>query len=110
MCLQGIDLVAGGKSKKTKRTAPKSDDVYLKLTVKVRTLTVIFVSLFFFFRLKEVLICFENIAALQVSGKENTEQVQCSDSEEAFHEQSQQSSSLSLQARRVHDWQGSNFV
>ena len=108
MCLQGIDLIAGGKSKKTKRTAPKSDDVYLKLTVKVRTLTVIFCP--FFFRLKEVLICFENIAALQVSGKENTEQVQCSDSEEAFHEQSQQSSSLSLQARRVHDWQGSNFV
>ncbi|KAG5416440.1 hypothetical protein IGI04_004007, partial [Brassica rapa subsp. trilocularis] len=35
MCLQGIDLVAGGKSKKTKRTAPKSDDVYLKLTVKL---------------------------------------------------------------------------
>ncbi|CAN6895148.1 unnamed protein product [Brassica oleracea] len=26
---QGIDLIAGGKSKKTKRTAPKSDDVYL---------------------------------------------------------------------------------
>jgi len=33
--LQGIDLIAGGKSKKTKRTAPKSDDVYLKLTVKL---------------------------------------------------------------------------
>lgn len=31
----GIDLVAGGKSKKTKRTAPKSDDVYLKLIVKL---------------------------------------------------------------------------
>ncbi|MBA0645603.1 hypothetical protein Goklo_013682, partial [Gossypium klotzschianum] len=31
----GIDLVAGGKSKKTKRTAPKSDDIYLKLTVKL---------------------------------------------------------------------------
>ncbi|KAL0717638.1 hypothetical protein Bca4012_066960 [Brassica carinata] len=31
----GIDLIAGGKSKKTKRTAPKSDDVYLKLTVKL---------------------------------------------------------------------------
>ncbi|KAG7531160.1 Ribosomal protein L18e/L15P [Arabidopsis suecica] len=30
----GIDLIAGGKSKKTKRTAPKSDDVYLKLLVK----------------------------------------------------------------------------
>ncbi|KAG2624742.1 hypothetical protein PVAP13_3KG172300 [Panicum virgatum] len=30
----GIDLVAGGRNKKTKRTAPKSDDVYLKLLVK----------------------------------------------------------------------------
>jgi hypothetical protein len=34
--IQGIDLVAGGRNKKTKRTAPKSDDVYLKLLVKVR--------------------------------------------------------------------------
>ncbi|RVW60384.1 60S ribosomal protein L18-2 [Vitis vinifera] len=34
-CAQGIDLVAGGKSKKTKRTAPKSDDIYLKLLVKL---------------------------------------------------------------------------
>ncbi|KAJ6818397.1 60S ribosomal protein L18-2-like [Iris pallida] len=31
----GIDLVAGGRSKKTKRTAPRSDDVYLKLLVKL---------------------------------------------------------------------------
>ncbi|ERN02273.1 hypothetical protein AMTR_s00343p00015240, partial [Amborella trichopoda] len=31
----GIDLVAGGKSKKTKRTAPKSGDIYLKLLVKL---------------------------------------------------------------------------
>ncbi|XP_057550755.1 60S ribosomal protein L18-3 isoform X1 [Amaranthus tricolor] len=31
----GIDLTAGGKSKKTKRTAPKSNDVYLKLLVKL---------------------------------------------------------------------------
>ncbi|CBI36879.3 unnamed protein product, partial [Vitis vinifera] len=31
----GIDLVAGGKSKRTKRTAPKSDDIYLKLLVKL---------------------------------------------------------------------------
>ncbi|KAL3619588.1 hypothetical protein CASFOL_034500 [Castilleja foliolosa] len=27
-------LVAGGKSKKTKRTAPKSNDIYLKLIVR----------------------------------------------------------------------------
>ncbi|CAA3011760.1 60S ribosomal L18-2-like [Olea europaea subsp. europaea] len=31
----GIDLVAGGKSKKTKRTAPKSNDIYLQLLVKL---------------------------------------------------------------------------
>lgn len=33
--VQGIDLVAGGRNKKTHRTAPKSDNVYLKLLVKV---------------------------------------------------------------------------
>ena len=33
---QGIDLIAGGRNKKTSRTAPKSDNVYLKLLVKVR--------------------------------------------------------------------------
>ncbi|XP_037464096.1 60S ribosomal protein L18-3-like [Triticum dicoccoides] len=31
----GIDLVAGGRNKRTKRAAPKSDDVYLKLLVKL---------------------------------------------------------------------------
>ncbi|ERN16730.1 hypothetical protein AMTRI_Chr02g215270 [Amborella trichopoda] len=31
----GIDIVAGGKSKKTHRTAPKSGDVYLKILVKL---------------------------------------------------------------------------
>ncbi|KAL0006096.1 hypothetical protein SO802_013657 [Lithocarpus litseifolius] len=31
----GIDLVAGGKVKKSKRTAPKSNDIYLKLLVKL---------------------------------------------------------------------------
>ncbi|KAK9945702.1 hypothetical protein M0R45_011201 [Rubus argutus] len=31
----GIDLVAGGKSKNTKRTSPRSEDIYLKLTVKL---------------------------------------------------------------------------
>ncbi|KAM7495840.1 hypothetical protein LguiA_020254 [Lonicera macranthoides] len=33
--VMGIDLVAGGKSKKTKRNAPRSDDIYLKLLVKL---------------------------------------------------------------------------
>lgn len=33
---QGIDLKAGGRNKKTKRTAPKSENVYLKLLVKVQ--------------------------------------------------------------------------
>ncbi|KAJ6832838.1 60S ribosomal protein L18-2-like isoform X2 [Iris pallida] len=31
----GIDLVTGGRSKRTKRTAPRSDDIYLKLLVKL---------------------------------------------------------------------------
>nr|ABK26318.1 unknown [Picea sitchensis] len=31
----GIDLIAGGKSKQTRRTAPKSEDIYLKLLVKL---------------------------------------------------------------------------
>lgn len=31
----GIDLIAGGKRKKAKRTAPKSNDIYLKLLVKL---------------------------------------------------------------------------
>lgn len=35
-CTQGVDLIAGGRNKKTHRTAPKSDNVYLKLLVKVR--------------------------------------------------------------------------
>lgn len=38
MLVQGIDLIAGGRNKKTARTAPKSDNVYLKLLVKVRSL------------------------------------------------------------------------
>ncbi|CAM6025317.1 unnamed protein product [Sphagnum balticum] len=32
---RGIDLKAGGRNKKTKRTAPKSENVYLKLLVKL---------------------------------------------------------------------------
>ena len=35
--VQGIDLKAGGRNKKKHRTAPKSENVYLKLLVKVRT-------------------------------------------------------------------------
>ena len=34
--LQGIDLKAGGRNKRVHRTAPKSDNPYLKLLVKVR--------------------------------------------------------------------------
>jgi len=30
-----IDLIAGGRNKKKSRTAPKSDNVYLKLLVKL---------------------------------------------------------------------------
>ncbi len=35
--VQGIDLEAGGRNKTKHRTAPKSDNVYLKLLVKVGT-------------------------------------------------------------------------
>ena len=37
--MQGIDLEAGGRNKTTHRTAPKSDNVYLKLLVKVGSFT-----------------------------------------------------------------------
>jgi hypothetical protein len=33
---QGIDLEAGGRNKTKHRTAPKSENVYIKLLVKVR--------------------------------------------------------------------------
>ena len=36
---QGIDLEAGGRNKKVRRTAPKSDNVYLKLLVKVTSVS-----------------------------------------------------------------------
>jgi hypothetical protein len=35
MHLQGVDIKAGGRNKKVHRTAPKSDNPYLKLLVKV---------------------------------------------------------------------------
>lgn len=34
--LQGIDLNAGGRNKRVHRTAPKSENPYVKLLVKVR--------------------------------------------------------------------------
>lgn len=34
--LQGIDLIAGGRNKRVHRTAPKSENPYVKLLVKVR--------------------------------------------------------------------------
>lgn len=34
--VQGVDLVAGGRNKSKHRTAPKSENVYLLLLVKVR--------------------------------------------------------------------------
>ena len=40
IALQGIDLEAGGRNKKVRRTAPKSENVYLKLLVKVQPPTV----------------------------------------------------------------------
>ena len=34
--MQGIDLNAGGRNKRVHRTAPKSENPYVKLLVKVR--------------------------------------------------------------------------
>nr|POE60704.1 60s ribosomal protein l18-3 [Quercus suber] len=42
----GIDLVAGGKVKKSKRTAPKSNDIYLKLLVKVSPQNPLFIFVY----------------------------------------------------------------
>ena len=36
-CPQGIDLKAGGRNKRVHRSAPKSDNPYVKLLVKVRS-------------------------------------------------------------------------
>ena len=48
-CSQGIDLEAGGRNKKTWRTAPKSENVYLKLLVKVRRAAVLILLELHFF-------------------------------------------------------------
>ncbi|KAJ9703015.1 hypothetical protein PVL29_004675 [Vitis rotundifolia] len=42
----GIDLVGSSKSKRTKRTTPKSNDIYLKLLVKLKFNAVILKRLF----------------------------------------------------------------
>ncbi|PKU76983.1 60S ribosomal protein L18-3 [Dendrobium catenatum] len=49
----GIDLIAGGRSKKTKRTAPRSDDVYLKLLVKINKPPISLRKLIHFMKEKE---------------------------------------------------------
>lgn len=75
----GIDLKAGGKSKKTKRTAPKSDDVYLKLLVKVYLDSLCFLYVIFnlFDGFNFVVWC--ALTALPILGKEDRKQVQCGD-------------------------------
>jgi len=92
-------LIAGGKSKKTKRTEPKSDDVYLKLLVKVEDLTKNPSEIKFFFFLGE-----------PISGEENRKQVQCRDFEAFVHEQSEQSATVSLSSGPIHGRKGLNFV
>lgn len=118
---QGIDLVAGGKSKKSKRTAPKSDDIYLKLLVKVPTSNKHSVSLphskkkkKFFFSLKvesfgsghcvNGSVCLWS--AVQVSRTENREQIQCDDIEAAVHEQGEQGPTVALEADQIHARKG----
>ncbi|TYH05542.1 hypothetical protein ES288_A08G091100v1 [Gossypium darwinii] len=63
----GIDLVAGGKSKKTKRTAPKSDDIYLKLIVKLYRFLVRSGSKFNAVILKRLFMCKVNKPPLPLS-------------------------------------------
>ena len=50
------------------------------------------------------------ITAVQVSGASNWEQVQCSDTEEAFYEQGQQGPHLPFQIDPFHEWKGWFFV
>lgn len=91
-------MIAGGKSKKTKRTAPKSDDVYLKLLVKVQ-LNLRSVVIFWFI---DSIFCDFGFRC----GEENGEQVQCRDSEAFVHEQSEQSAVVSLSSDPIHGWEG----
>jgi hypothetical protein len=96
-------LVAGGKVKKSKRTAPKSDDIYLKLLVKVSIISLCVYIIY-------MCICgFRNLlndscgvrSAVPVSGTENRKQLQRGDSEAAFHEQDQQPAIVDLEANQV---------
>lgn len=71
---QGIDLVAGGKSKKTFRTKPKSDDVYLKLIFKVKSSLLhcyFFICFRFSAKMWSKMACNFNSVVIQFSGKED---------------------------------------
>lgn len=110
--MQGIDLVAGGKSKKSKRTAPKSDDIYLKLLVKVPHLP-LSLSLSSLYMCGAFALWLTWIAymwtAVPFSGAEDREQFQCGDTEEALHEQGQQAAIVSLQVDSFHEGQGTSL-
>lgn len=94
-------MVAGGKSKKTKRTAPKSNDIYLKLLVKVS------LSLSLARSCERSLICEFGFVVVPVSGEEDRQPIQCGDIEAFDHEQSQQSAALPLPTHTAREGQGS---
>ncbi|GMP32550.1 hypothetical protein CsSME_00006253 [Camellia sinensis var. sinensis] len=101
----GIDLKAGGKSKKTKRTAPKSQDIYLKLLVKAHlslflshflslSLCVYICMYVFIFKSSNLCVLLKKMtvdlcSAVPFSCEEDGKQVQCCDTEEVVHEQGQ---------------------
>lgn len=70
-------MVAGGKVKKTKRTAPKSNDIYLKLLVKVRRslrLRAVRFNVHIINQADLICVC-DTVAVVPVFGEENGKQV-----------------------------------
>lgn len=128
--VQGIDLEAGGRNKKTWRTAPKSENVYLKLLVKVRTAALL--RLLWQVTLPQpgaspcwlarssssmlslpssLLRCISLLAAaLQLPGEENRQQVQQGGAEAAIYVPDQQAAPVPLQAHKVHEKQGGHLT
>ena len=64
---QGIDLKAGGKSKKTKRTAPKSNDIYLKLLVKVSLFSILLCDVYYEYDSLDLLCVFSFSATMMMN-------------------------------------------
>ena len=101
---QGIDLKAGGRNKKVARVSPKSENVYLRLLVKVQAVSLcdsrhgigIYGLPIPLFR-----------AALSLPRQAHGEQVQQGRAEAHVHEQDEQASSVRVQAGDFPPGQGS---